>query len=120
MRLNKPVFLLIQLLILLGALAIVVVVMLYVTSSRDGMVHDTNTQAVLKRLETSASSYHRRLDSYEAMCGDIGVPEGFYCTETGSDFSIETTLTDGSYYCTDSTGYFGPNSGSVQGRSACR
>lgn len=108
MQVNSIIFRIIQLFILLLIVALIgTVVVFLLRSNPSATVKDTGYEAVTLRLQTSAFSYHRKLEYYSGVCSDIGVPDSHVCRESESGFLIYTRLTSGSLYCADSTGFIG-------------
>lgn len=69
--------------------------------------NDVEAEARFARQMTSAELYYRRIGYYDGVCGDIGVPLSFNCTDEEMAFAIETKLESGEYLCGDSAGFSG-------------
>lgn len=77
-------------------------------------------KAQMTRLQSSAGIYYSRLQYYDGVCEDIGVPAGFRCRAKESAYAIETTVKEGLYYCIDSTGFHAETRLSKGEGTACR
>ena len=81
---------------------------------------DAEKTAKLNRLVTSASIYYSRLNYYEGVCGDIGVPQGFACNESDNAYAVAVQLESGKYLCGDSTGFNGEITYSLGSSLVCQ
>lgn len=79
----------------------------WVYANFNSIMHDQVMQAELVRLQGAAKVYHRRLDTYQGVCRDIGVPLHYSCNENNDAFAVSVAKENGSFYCIDSTGHFG-------------
>ncbi len=70
-------------------------------------VSDAENKTKFARLMGSADLYFTRLNFYDGVCGDIGLPEGFGCNDNENSFALTVQLDSGWYYCGDSTGFTG-------------
>lgn len=107
MRINRLVFYISQLVLFLLILGVVGGALWYFLKSDVPEVTDVNKEAQISRLDKSAQSYYSKLLFYTGVCADIGVPDGFRCNESDEAFVVETRLSDGRFYCADSTGFIG-------------
>ncbi len=82
-------------------------------------VGDAQIQATLLRLQSSAFVYHGRLGYFDGVCSDIGLPKNYVCRETEKSFIIYVQLSDGSWYCADSTNYIGREVSVGTNNSSC-
>ncbi len=81
---------------------------------------EAQTKASLSRLEASAKVYFGRLNYYDGVCSDIGVPAAYRCHESSTAYAVEAPLPNGKYLCLDSTGFFGHTLLSKGEGTACR
>lgn len=88
--------------------------------SLDTDTTETQINMTLTRLEASAKVYFNRLNYYDGVCTDIGVPDTFRCHESSNAYAIEAPLKDGKYLCLDSAGFFGHTLISKGEGTACR
>lgn len=88
--------------------------------SLDTDTTETQTKASLTRLGVSGHVYYNRLNSYDGVCADIGVPANYHCHESSEAYAIEAPLPDGKYLCLDSTGFLGHTLISKGNSTACR
>lgn len=119
MTLNKSTVVILEVLITLLILVMVAAVgwfLLNLNLDAKG----TELKAQMTRLQVSAGTYHARLQYYDGVCQDIGVPAGFRCQAKESAYAVETTLSTGLYYCIDSTGYHGETRLTKGEGTACR
>ncbi len=70
-------------------------------------VSDAHIEATMLRLQGSAFVYHGRLGYFDGVCSDIGLPKDYVCRETEKSFIIYAQLSDGTWYCVDSTNFKG-------------
>ena len=81
---------------------------------------DVVTQANLASMQRSANRYRSRMLDYGGVCRSIGIDRAKYtCTESRDAYAIEGQLSDGRYYCVDSTGFAGVQARSRDGNTAC-
>lgn len=113
-------FYLLQVILFLLVVGIVGAALWYFLKSDVPEVSDVSKEAQISRLEKSAQSYHSKLFFYTGVCSDIGVPDGFSCKESDDTFVVETKLSDGDFYCADSTGFIGRTEVSHGGNISCR
>lgn len=81
---------------------------------------EAQIQAQMTRLKASAEVYHSRLQYYEGVCADIGVPGDYSCHDSEAAYAIETPVGRGSYLCMDSQGFFGHTHLSKGENTFCR
>lgn len=81
---------------------------------------DAAVQANAERLKASAQVYYSRLQFYEGVCKDIGLPRNFSCAESESAYALSGRLTSGKYYCVDSSGFDGVVPWPVRDQPTCR
>ncbi len=106
MKLSVGTFILVNAILVIAVVAVVVLISWFLLNSNLS-TEEAESKAVLLRLKASAELYHSRVGFYTGLCGDIGVPGKFSCTESDDAYAIETTLSSGSYYCLDSSGFIG-------------
>lgn len=82
--------------------------------------HDTELKVIMTRLETSAGIYYARLQYFDGVCQDIGVPPGFRCHADSKSYAVEATLATGVFYCIDSRGFHGETRISKGQATSCR
>jgi hypothetical protein len=80
---------------------------------------DKKLHAEMVRLQGAAQMYGGRMDSYDGVCKDIGVQKNFFCRETAEAFAISVGRADGTFYCTDNTGYLSDQLLPVRPSVAC-
>ena len=107
---------LVLLLILAGAAAVVG----WLVLGSDVNLTDAEKTAKLNRLAASASIYYGRLNYYEGVCDDIGVPEGFTCNESGDAYALAVQLETGRYLCIDGQGFNAEIPYSLGNSTACQ
>ena len=64
-------------------------------------------QAEYERLKASANLYYSRLGFYDGVCSDIGIGASMRCSDSGNTFALEETVSRGSFFCMDSSGFMG-------------
>jgi len=79
----------------------------WVSANFSSMMEDQVKQAELIRLQGASKIYHKRLDTYQGLCGDVGLQVYYSCNEGAETFAISVPKENGLYYCIDSTGHFG-------------
>lgn len=69
---------------------------------------DIDRESNLRTMQISAQAYRGKLLDYGGLCRSIGVDnKTYHCTENTETYAIEAQLSDGSYFCVDSTGFAG-------------
>ena len=68
----------------------------------------------------SANMYGGRMGSYEGVCSDITIVDPIQCAETPETFAIFAPLSDGQYYCSDSTSFTGTITGPLRDTVLCQ
>jgi len=111
-------------LFLIEAIAVIVIVaavglLVWWLFGKDLAINDTQLRANLIRMQASAETYYSRLQFYDGMCSDIGIPPNFTCNETTDSFAIETRLSTGRYLCVDNSGFLGEIPRSKGGAVSC-
>lgn len=81
---------------------------------------DANVKANAERLKASAQVYYSRLQFYDGVCKDIGVPRNFSCAESAKAYALSGRLSDGKHYCVDSSGFDGVVPWPVRDMPSCR
>jgi hypothetical protein len=81
---------------------------------------EAQIRAQMTRLKASAEVYYSRLQYYQGVCADIGVPAGYSCHDSDTAFAVEVPAGPGSYLCMDSQGFFGHTHLSKGQNTACR
>ncbi|OGG85975.1 hypothetical protein A2392_03180 [Candidatus Kaiserbacteria bacterium RIFOXYB1_FULL_46_14] len=86
---------------------------------------DVNTEQTqyklqMSRLQVSAQIYYSRLQYYEGVCNDIGLPAGWRCNSNEAGYAVEFDLGTGRFYCMDSAGFLGETRVSKGVTVACR
>lgn len=76
-------------------------------------------QIQLQRLQTSGHLYFSRLRFYTGVCSDIGVASSYRCNESEVAYAIEANLTNGVYYCVDSTDFSAKTNRSIGLSTKC-
>ena len=79
----------------------------WVYANFNSIMEDQLLQTEMFRLQTTAKIYHRRMDTYQGVCRDIGVPLFYSCNDKEDAYAISVEKEGGLFYCTDSTGHFG-------------
>ena len=51
--------------------------------------------------------FKSRYLNYDGSCGDLALPSNVSCVATADTYKFEQSLSDGSVYCADSTGFAG-------------
>lgn len=74
---------------------------------KESNIGDAQLRGHLLRMQASSETYYARLQFYDGVCSDIGLPTDFNCDETTEAFAIETRLPTGRYLCMDNTGFLG-------------
>ncbi|MCB9819675.1 hypothetical protein H6789_03160 [Candidatus Nomurabacteria bacterium] len=74
---------------------------------KESNVSDVQIRGQMLRIQVSSETYYARLQFYDGICSDIGVPTNFNCDETTESFAVETKLPNGRYLCIDNTGFLG-------------
>ena len=102
------VFRLIQIVLIFIILALVGLgVLFYLRYESAVNLNNTEVEAKMLRLQSSAKVYYGRLGYYDGVCKDIGLPTGYTCRDSATTFVIYTKLSDESWYCADSDNYIG-------------
>lgn len=121
MEMNQTTFNIMQSLLFLVVLAGVVFAIFFYFGqgnvTKDAV--DVERKAELTRLQTSAGAYYSRLRFFDGVCQDIGVPTPFTCNETSDAYAIDIQLTNGTFYCADSTGFRGAAHGPINDKTVC-
>lgn len=91
----------------------------FLNTDVDKTAANTARQTEVAQLQTRASTYFARLQYYDGVCASIGATGMHPCYETERAFATGLLLTDGTFYCTDSTGYRGPAQPLSEGETAC-
>lgn len=60
-----------------------------------------------QQYQATAEVYRSRLLDYAGMCDDIGLPPYVTCVADDTSYRLSQPLTDGTYYCADSTNQSG-------------
>ena len=81
---------------------------------------EAQIKAQMTRMEVSASVYYSRLQFYDGVCEDIGVPSGYNCHDSSQAYAIEVQLKSGRYMCLDSQGFFSQTLISKGEGTSCR
>jgi len=80
---------------------------------------DAADKAKVERLRASARIYFDRLQFYDGVCSDIGVPNGFECNNNEQAYAVSVSLNSGGFYCADSTGFVGRTATALRGDIVC-
>lgn len=108
MQVSTSLFRGIQIVVVLCVLVIVgVVSYLVFTTTADQDALDLKRKAEITRMQSTAHAYFARLEYYDGTCEAIGADEIHRCSESDSGYAVEARLTDGTYYCADSTAFRG-------------
>lgn len=91
----------------------------FLNTGADDVAVDAKRQAEILQLSTRAGTYFARLQYYQGVCSAIGADATHRCHESDTAYAVETRLTDGSYYCADSTGFRGAVLGSKGDATLC-
>ena len=83
------------------------------------IMEDQQIQGEMIRLQGSAKLYHRRLETFQGVCRDIGVPSQYDCNEDGQAFAISVENVQGLFYCIDNSGHFGEQILPIRNSVAC-
>jgi len=119
MEMKQSTFLLMNVILVL-ILVLGVAVVGWIVVGTDVNLNDADKRANLQRLVSSADLYYSRLNFYGGVCSDIGVLEGYGCSESEVAYAVETRLDSGWYYCGDSTGFIGDLPYSLNGSTVCK
>lgn len=107
MQIHPTVFYTAQILVLVGAVIVVAAISYFVfLSNVEEGVSDSTIKADIVRMQANAEIYYARVQFYDGVCQAIGADRSRNCNESGTAFAIESRLSNGSYYCADSTGKF--------------
>lgn len=95
---------------MLGGVGVISIVGLlgatWVSANFTSIMEDQVKQAEMIRLQGAAKLYHRRLDTYDGVCKDIGVQINYSCNDSDSEFAASVESDKGTFYCVDGTGNF--------------
>lgn len=81
---------------------------------------DIARESQLRTMQLAAEAYRAKLLDYVGVCKSIGVDhETYNCVERGEVYAIEAPLSDGTFFCVDSTGFAGINSISQGNSGKC-
>jgi len=70
--------------------------------------------------QTSSQIYRDRILDYQGLCQSIGINRAVYnCVENSDAYAIEAPLSDGRFYCIDSTDFSGITETSIGSRASC-
>jgi len=69
--------------------------------------NDFLLQSNVKGTEASARIWGSTMGSYDGVCSDIAVVDPVVCQESGTSYVIYAPLSNGTYYCLDSSGFNG-------------
>ena len=121
MQIGQTTFYILQALIFLVVVGIAALAIFYFFGSgnvnNDGA--DAANKAKIERLRASAGIYFDRLQFYDGVCSDIGVPGGFECNNNEQAYAVSVRLNSGGFYCADSTGFVGRNNNALRGDIQC-
>lgn len=88
--------------------------------SRDLSAGDAILKGTLDNIQNSAARYGVRMLGYEGVCESIGIDRAVYnCVENADAYAIEAPLSDGRFYCIDSTDFSDITDSSIDGRASC-
>jgi len=119
MQVHKSVALILQILIII-VISAVVLGAGWMLLNLDIDTSEAEQKAQLSRLQASAQLYHSRLQYFEGVCSDIGVPSNWRCNSNTTAYAIEFDLGMGRFYCLDSGGFLGETRVSKGVSVACR
>lgn len=120
MKVHPKVFYALQFIVIALILGLVGVLGYFLLESdADKAAADAVRHAEILQLQTRADIYFARLQYYDGVCSAIGADAAHRCHESETAFAVETRLSDGSYYCADSTGFRGTTMDSKGEATAC-
>jgi len=118
MRISRGTGVLVLVVITVAIGVLVVGASWFFVSHKD-LFSDQKKRSEIQRIYASARVYHQRLDFYDGACADVVAGLDYDCNDSSGSFASEVLLSNGSYYCTDSTGFIGEIASSIQGMTSC-
>lgn len=114
MQVSQTQLRLLQVVVLLGALAVAGgIILFFLFSDTSERATDLARREAMQRVQDAATVHFNRTLSYTAVCDEVGVPDYARCHSTRDAYAMEVTLRDGQqYYCIDSSGAAGVHSAS--------
>ncbi|MEX0912948.1 MAG: hypothetical protein WDZ56_00295 [Candidatus Paceibacterota bacterium] len=91
----------------------------WIILNTDVNTEDAKKHAEMVRLQASAKNYYSRLQFYDGICSDIGIPVGWRCHSFEAAYAIEIGLKEGGFLCLDSSGYLGQSLQSKHTNTHC-
>lgn len=109
MQVSQTQLRVLQVVVLLGALAVASGIILFFLLSDTGeRAADITRREAMQRVQDAATVHFNRTRSYTAVCDEVGVPDYARCHSTRDAYAMEVTLRGGQqYYCIDSSGIAG-------------
>lgn len=121
MRISKTTFQFLQVTLVISVTGIFVFIAYQlITTEADNRARDAAKKASVSRVQASAFSYYSRLQYYDGVCADVGTTDEMSCTDSPDAFAVEVPLSNGTYYCADSTRFSGVITESKQRAVVCR
>ena len=120
MKVHGSVFMLVQLILFLGGLALIGGLVFYFSGDEiNDAASYAEREAQVLRLRGSAQVHYRRFGTFDSVCAEIGVPDGIVCSANETHFALEALVRDGSYYCADNMGFEGVRNYRIGSATSC-